>query len=282
MTISAILKQGQEALSDSESPLIDAQVLLCNVLNVERTHLYKAPEENIPDQQQEKFFTQIEKRRHGTPISHLTGRCEFWSLDLTVNENTLIPRPETEHLVEAALAIINQGNIKHIADLGTGTGAIALSLGTEIVDRFPDCQIVATDISSEALAVATKNLKKLQIKNITLRQGNWCQALGDSLFDLIVSNPPYIAEEHHCLTEGDVQHEPILALKSGADGLQAIREIIQTVPDNMNPDAWLILEHGYDQKQPVQKLLKDRGFKEIDTIKDYANLDRVTLGQWPS
>lgn len=280
-TIATLLADGQKSLSHLESPLIDAQVLLCHVLGVDRSYFYKSPEEIISEQQQKKYFDLIEKRRQGTPVSHLTGQREFWSLDLKVSKNTLIPRPETEHLVEAALNIINQGKTKHIADLGTGTGAIALSLATEIAKTFPDCQVIATDISSEALEVADHNLKNLQLKNVTLKKGDWCEALGNSMFDLIISNPPYIAENHSCLTEGDVRHEPMLALKSGTDGLNAIREIINHAPDSMNPDAWLILEHGYDQKDAIQRLLQYRGFLIIETQQDYANLDRITLGQWP-
>ena len=280
MTISALLDQGQKVLSDTESPLIDSQVLLCHVLDVDRSYLYKAPEELVSEKKQKNYTVQIKKRQQGTPVSHLTGHREFWSLDLKVTMNTLIPRPETEHLVEAALAIINLGSIKHIADLGTGTGAIALSLASEIANVFPDCQIVATDISPQALAIARENLEKYQLKNIELRLGNWCEALGDSMFDLIVSNPPYITRDHPCLNQGDVQHEPMLALKSGTDGLNAIRQIIDSVPDSMNTNAWLILEHGYDQKKAVQKLLQNRGFQKIETLKDYANLDRITLGQW--
>ncbi len=280
-SIAALLVQGQKSLSSSESPFIDAQVLLCHVLDVDRSYFYKSPEEIIPEQQQKEYSDLIEKRHEGIPVSHLTGQREFWSLDLNVSKDTLIPRPETEHLVEAALTIINQGKIKQIADLGTGTGAIALSIGTEISTTSPDCQIIATDISVEALEVADQNLQKLELKNVTLKKGSWCEALGDSKFDLIVSNPPYIAEDHPCLSEGDVQHEPVLALTSGADGLNAICEIIQNAPVSMNSEAWLILEHGYDQKETIQKLFRSRGFQMIETRQDYANLDRITLGQWP-
>ena len=280
-SIADLLAQGQKSLSNSGSPIIDAQVLLCHVLNVDRSYFYKSPEEIIPLQQQKKYSELIAKRQQGIPVSHLTGRRAFWSLDLYVSKNTLIPRPETEHLVKAALMIINQRKIKRVADLGTGTGAIALSIAKEISTTFPDCQIVATDISSEALKVADQNLKNLNLKNVTLRQGSWCEALGGAKFDLIVSNPPYIAESHPCLNEGDVQHEPLLALTSGVNGLDAIRELIQNAPDSMNPDAWIILEHGYDQKPPVQQLLRDGGFQLIETRQDYANLDRITLGQLP-
>ncbi len=280
MSISALLQQAKNSLSDSESPLIDAQILLCHVLDVDRSYFYKAPEEIIPEQLQKKYSDLIEKRCQGIPVAHLTGQREFWSLNLNVSKNTLIPRPETEHLVEAALEIINQGKIEHIADLGTGTGAIALSLGVELSKSFPDCQIIGTDISSDALQIADQNLIKLQLKNVTLIEGSWCEALGNSMFDLIVSNPPYIAENHHCLVEGDVQHEPILALTSGADGLDAIREIIMNISNSMNSEAWLILEHGYDQKEAIQELLRERGFQKIETRQDYANLDRISLGQW--
>ena len=278
VTISTLLKQGQNALFDSDSPMIDTQILLCHVLRVDRSYLYKAPEEVIPDQYVQTFLQQIEQRRCGIPIPHLTGHREFWSLDLKVNQNTLIPRPDTEHLVEAALNIIKREHVRYISDLGTGSGAIALAIAHESTD----IQVVATDISSEALDIARQNLEALQLKNVIFKQGDWCEALDGDMFDLIVSNPPYIAENHPCLQEGDVQFEPMLALKSGVDGLNSIRKIIQQAPDHLNTDAWLIIEHGYDQKKSVQKLFKDRGFQAIEIRQDYANLDRLTLGQWPA
>ncbi|MFK8068236.1 MAG: peptide chain release factor N(5)-glutamine methyltransferase [Gammaproteobacteria bacterium] len=274
-SIATLLKQGQKKLAGSESPQIDAQVLLCHVLDIDRSYLYKSPEEIISDQKQKQFFDLIEKRVAGIPVSHLTGHREFWSLDLLVDRNTLVPRPETEHLVELANSLITKHSIKTIADLGTGSGAIALSIAAE----NPDCEILATDISAEALEITTENIIQLQLKNIKLQHGRWCDALGNSRFDLVVSNPPYIADNHPCLKQGDVQHEPLLALTSGSDGLDAIREIIQTIPDHINTSGWLVLEHGYDQKQAVQQLLDRNGFRAIETLQDYANLDRVTFGQ---
>ncbi len=281
-SVSTLLRQGQIALAESSSPLIDVQILLCHVLEVDRSYLYMAPEETVPAIQENEFRTLIAQRQIGTPISHLTGRRDFWSLNLKVNEHTLIPRPETEHLVEAALSIIQKGQVSRIADLGTGSGAIALAIGNEIESSFPRCQIIATDISEEALLIAAENLKTSKLKNVSLKQGRWCEAFdADAKFDLIVSNPPYVAEGHHLLDEGDVRFEPQLALTSGRDGLDAIREIIQTAPDNMQPNAWLMFEHGYDQKQAIQQLFLQRGFQAIETTQDYANLDRVTIGQWP-
>ncbi len=275
-SISALLEQGQTILSDSVSPLIDTQILLCHVLKVDHSYLYKAPEEMISAQSIQTFMELIEQRRQGIPVSYLTGHREFWSLDLKVDLNTLIPRPETEHLVEAALNTIEQGSIRNILDLGTGTGAIALSIAHE----YPNCIVIATDISSKALDVARQNLIALQLNNVIFKQGDWCEALDGDRFDLIVSNPPYIAEDHSCLREGDVQFEPVLALKSGPDGLDAIRKIIEQAPDHLNSDGWLILEHGYDQKESVQQLFSEKGFQAIETLQDYAGLDRVTLGQW--
>ncbi len=276
-SIATLLEQGQKKLYGSESPQIDAQVLLCHVFNIDRSYLYKYPEEIISDQKQKQFSDLVEKRVSGIPIAHLTGHREFWSLDLFVDQNTLIPRPETEHLVALANSLLTKHSIKTIADLGTGSGAIAVSIATE----NSDCEILATDIFEDTLKVTAKNIDQLQLKNIKLQQGHWCEALGLSSFDLIVSNPPYIADDHSCLKQGDVQYEPLLALTSGPDGLDAIREIIQETPEHLNKNGWLVLEHGYDQKQTVQKLLDSRGFRAIETLQDYANLDRVTLGQWP-
>lgn len=280
--ISTLLRQGQEVLSESASPLIDAQILLCQVLEVDRSYLYMSPEELVSEPLKEEFLALIKQRQQGLPIAHLTGQRDFWSLNLKVSEHTLIPRPETEHLVEIALTMIQKGKIKNIADLGTGTGAIALSIASEISTSFPNGHITATDISEEALLVAAENLKQTKLKNVSLKKSSWFSALDkNTKFDLIVSNPPYIVEGHSCLEEGDVRFEPRQALTSGADGLDAIREIIQDAPDYLNVNAWLMFEHGYDQKEATQQLFKERGFQAVETIQDYANLDRVTIGQWP-
>ncbi len=279
MTVSALIELGRKSLIHSDTALLDAQVLLCHVLGVDRSYLYKAPEEKVPDHVRQAYQKLVNQRQQGVPVSYLTGNKEFWSLDLKVDKYTLIPRPETELLVEIALEIIHQQSIRSIADLGTGTGAVALALASEIRKDFPDCSIIATDISPEALEIAKENMENLEINNLILKQGNWCKALDDTRLDLIVSNPPYIAENHSCLKEGDVRYEPMLALKSGSDGLNAIREIIHTAPEHLNPGGWLLLEHGHDQKQAIHELLGREDFHKVETRRDYAGLDRVTLAQ---
>lgn len=280
MTISALLKQGQQALSDSKSARLDAQILLCKVLNVDRSYLYRSSEKTVSHDIKEQFLSCLEQRRRGIPVSHLTGHREFWSLDLKVNEHTLIPRPETEQLVEAALDIIRTHDVSRILDLGTGSGAIAIAIATELSKMQRASQITATDISDLALTVAQDNIQRHKLKNIRLIQGDWYQSVVGQSFDLIVSNPPYIACQHPCLQEGDVQYEPLLALSSGMDGLDAIHILITHAPEHLIYKGWLIFEHGYDQKKAVQQLLNNVGFQNIHTLKDFAGHDRITLGQW--
>ena len=280
MTISALLEQGQQALNNSESASLDAQILLCKVLKVDRSYLYRSPEKTVPHEIQEQFLSCLEQRRRGIPVSHLTGHREFWSLDLKVNEHTLIPRPETEQLVEAALDIIRTHDVSRILDLGTGSGAIAIAIATELSKMQRVSQITATDISDLALTVAQENIQRHNLKNIRLIQGDWYQSVVGQSFDLIVSNPPYIASQHPCLQESDVQHEPLLALSSGMDGLDAIHILITHAPDHLNHKGWLIFEHGYDQKIAAQQLLNNIGFQNICTLNDFAGHDRITLGQW--
>lgn len=280
MTISALLEEGQQALSNSESARLDTQILLCKVLNVDRSYLYRSPEKTVSHEIQEQFLSCLEQRRRGIPVSHLTGHREFWSLDLKVNEHTLIPRPETEQLVEAALDIIRTHDVSRILDLGTGSGAIAIAIATELSKMQRVSQITATDISDLALTVAQENIQRHKLKNIKLNQGDWYQSVVGQSFDLIVSNPPYIASQHPCLQESDVQYEPLLALSSGMDGLDAIHILITHAPDHLNHKGWLIFEHGYDQKIAAQQLLNNIGFQNICTLNDFAGHDRITLGQW--
>lgn len=258
------------------NPELESRLLLCHILRQPLSHLYAWPEKALESQQLSAYNTLIEKRCNGTPVAHLTGAREFWSLTLKVTPDTLIPRPETELLVERALAHLDDHTNAQVADLGTGSGAIAAALASE----RPDWQITASDRSAAALRVAQENFRQLQLNNITCLQGDWYQALPEGArFDLIVSNPPYIEEDDPHLSRGDLPSEPRDALASGPDGLDAIRRIIRPAPDHLQPHGWLLLEHGFEQGEAVRQLLTEAGFQQISTHKDLAGLERVTEGR---
>jgi len=225
------------------------------------------------------FEASVKRRVEGEPIAYILGHREFYGLDLKVTPATLIPRPDTEVLVEAALAKIPLEQSTRILDLGTGTGAIALA----IARNRPHAILTAVDASAEALAVAHENALLLHISNVRFVLSNWFEALneedGSGKYDIIVSNPPYIATGDVHLEQGDLRFEPSTALASGSDGLDDIRRIIKASPAYLQPDGWLMLEHGYDQSTNVSKLLKIFNFNKIDTAKDLANIDRVTFGK---
>jgi release factor glutamine methyltransferase len=223
------------------------------------------------------FETLVARRVAGEPVAYLTGRRGFWSFDLTVTPATLIPRVETELLVELALARLPRDREPRIADLGTGSGAIALALAHE----RPRARVVATDASDAALAVARDNAIALGIDNIDLRRGDWLAALSGERFDLIASNPPYIASDDPHLGVGDLRHEPAAALASGCDGLDAIRVIVRDAPAHLVTDGWLLLEHGLEQGRAVRDLLHAAGFVDVATEHDLEGRDRVTLGRMP-
>jgi release factor glutamine methyltransferase len=206
-------------------------------------------------------------------VAYLIGRRSFWTLDLTVTPATLIPRPETELLVELALARLPSGSVGRVADLGTGSGAIALAIAHE----RPDLAVVATDASSAAVAVARGNAGANALRNVEFREGSWFEPLAGERFDLIASNPPYIAEGDPHLAS--LQHEPALALTSGADGLDAIREIVAAAPGHLQPGGWLLLEHGWDQGNAVRALLQAADFVEVSTARDLEGRDRIGLGR---
>jgi release factor glutamine methyltransferase len=206
------------------------------------------------------------------------GYRDFWNLRLQVSPATLIPRPETELLVEVALeklATLSSQTVS-VLDLGTGTGAIALALAQE----RPDIQLLAVDASTAALDIARSNAQLNQINNVSFVQSNWFSELPSQRFDLIVSNPPYIEQNDPHLTQGDVRFEPISALASGLDGLDDIRHIIQHAPAWLNPQGWLLLEHGYNQGQAVSTLMLKRGLQNVQCLPDWAGIERVNLGQW--
>ncbi|WP_047515654.1 peptide chain release factor N(5)-glutamine methyltransferase [Methylophilus sp. Q8] len=255
---------------------MEAQILLMHVLNVNRAWLIAHATDNLTDMSITKVESLLQRRLQGEPVAHILGSREFFGLALKVTPDTLIPRPDTETLVEAALAKVN-GRIR-VLDLGTGTGAIALA----IARHAPACEVVAVDASASALAVAAENAATLQLSNVQFLASNWFAALPAHKFDLIVSNPPYIETDDPHLLQGDLRFEPISALASGADGLQDIRQIVAEAPGYLNAGGWLLLEHGYNQAEAVQQLYHAARFEQIQTLQDLGGNPRVTLAQWPT
>ena len=254
---------------------VDAEWLLAHVLERPRGWLYAHADDSVDASVRDRFEALVERRAAGEPVAYLTGTRGFWTLDLHVTADTLIPRVETELLVELALARLPANQDCHVADLGTGSGAIALAIASE----RPRARVVAIDASAAALDVARRNAADLGIRTVDFRQGDWCAALGDATFDLVASNPPYLAEDDAHRTLGDLRHEPEAALVSGGDGLDAIRSIVANVMAHLRPGGWLLLEHGWEQGDAVRALLVDAGFADVATQQDLEDRDRVTLGR---
>jgi len=248
--------------------------LLQAVLQVNRAHLLTHPERLLAADQYARYMDLFELRLEGEPIAYLLGEREFFGLNFEVSPATLIPRPETELLVELALERIPPHGAFRVLDLGTGSGAIALS----IAHTRPDSQVVAVDASAAALEVAQFNTQRLAPGNVRLLQSDWYSALHGERFDLIVSNPPYVAADDVHLAQGDVRFEPLTALTSGADGLEDIRRIIAQAKEHLDVDGWLLLEHGYDQAAQVRALLQQAGFTEVFSARDLAGIERVSGG----
>ncbi|WP_279496727.1 peptide chain release factor N(5)-glutamine methyltransferase [Aeromonas veronii] len=268
-------------LAGGESPRADADVLLCHLLGCRRSYLMTWPERELDAAQQATLQTWLARRLNGEPIAHLVGEREFWSLPLKVSPATLIPRPDTEVLVEQALTRIPQGPCA-VLDLGTGTGAIALALKSE----RPEIDVWAVDRMVDATALARENSAALGLP-IEVRDGSWFEPLGEPdrdetpRFAVIVSNPPYIDGADPHLEQGDVRFEPRSALVADDAGLADIRHIVAHAPAYLLTDGWLLLEHGWDQGEAVRQLLRDGGYREVATVRDYGDNDRVTLGLCP-
>ena len=259
---------------DTGSARIEVQSLLQTVLRVDRAYLLSHPEQSLDTDQHERFKVLLERRLCGEPIAYLLGVREFYGLTFNVTPATLIPRPDTELLVEQVLQRMPHQGLCRVLDLGTGSGAIALS----IAHARPDADMTATDASAAALEVAQSNAQRLNIRNVRLLQSDWFLALGDEQFDIIVCNPPYIAANDVHLAQGDLRFEPRTALVSGTDGLDDIRRICKQAKAHLNPNGWLIFEHGYDQAAQVRVLLEQSGFGEIFTARDLSGIERVSGG----
>ena len=268
-------------LAEGESPRADADVLLCHLLGCRRSYLMTWPERELDAAQQATLQGWLVRRLNGEPIAHLVGEREFGSLPLKVSPATLLPRPDTEVLVEQALTRIPQGPCA-VLDLGTGTGAIALALKSE----RPEIDVWAVDRMADAAALARENSAALELP-IEVRDGSWFEPLGEPdrdetpRFAVIVSNPPYIDGADPHLEQGDVRFEPRSALVADDAGLADIRHIVAHAPAYLLPDGWLLLEHGWDQGEAVRQLLRDGGYREVATVRDYGDNDRVTLGLCP-
>lgn len=274
-TIAQLLKLGREILTPvTATASLDSELLLADALGRSRSHLYAWPQRPVAAHQCERFLQLLQRRRQGEPVAYLLGRREFWSRQFRVAPGVLIPRPETELLVEQALPRIPERDEWQIADLGTGSGAIAVTLGLE----RPAARIVATDISPQALALARTNAVSLGARNVTLVRSDWASALPQDRFDLIVSNPPYIAMDDPHL-QGEIRFEPATALVAGKDGLAAYRRLIPQAHACLKPKGWLLLEHGHTQAEAVARLLEQTGFTDIHCHHDLQGHPRVTQAQ---
>lgn len=276
MRIDELLKGAiQRLYSISETAQLDAQLLLAHVLAVSTSYFYTWPEKEVSAADISRFNGLLERRESGEPVAYLLGQQSFWSLNLEVAPCTLIPRADTERLVEVALSVLDIGDVNRILDLGTGTGAIALSLASE----RPRSTVVGVDLVEESVALAKRNAIRNQLSNATFIQSSWFEALEGNLFDLIVSNPPYIDPDDEHLSQGDVRFEPKSALVADNHGMADIEYIIQVSPRFMKQGAYLMFEHGYDQAIAVQKCFVEAGFIAVESFQDLGGNDRVTIGR---
>ena len=277
VTVKTLLHEAETALAQQPTPRLDAEVLLSHVMGSDRSRLYACPENEVVTNQLVTFGDLVKKRSAGWPIAYLTGVREFWSLDLGVNEHTLVPRPETECAVEVALARLPRGSSSDVLDLGTGSGAIALAIASE----RPEASVIAIDISREALGQASLNAESLGIKNVTFMHGSWFDGIKEKKFDLVISNPPYVESGDPLLLSSDIRYEPKLALDGGEDGLDAYREIIPVASLWLRSGGHLVLEHGFDQAQAIAALLSAHDFQAPGCQKDYAGHERVSYAIRP-
>lgn len=270
-TVRSLLAEAQAALS-GEDARSEAEWLLAHALGVDRAWLIAHRDDAVAPALAGQARCCVSRRVAGEPVAYIGGHRGFHAIDLALTPDVLIPRPETELLVELALQRIPQSEKVDISDLGTGSGAIALA----IARARPQACVLATDASAAALDVARGNAQRLGLRNVEFAQGDWCAALGARRFDLIASNPPYIAQSDAHLRQGDLRFEPRMALVSGVDGLDAIRTIVRDAPEYLNAGGWLLLEHGFDQGAAVRALLQQSGFAEVFTARDLEGRERVS------
>lgn len=271
-SIESLLKWATAHLNDSESPALDARLLLCHCLECNQAYLLTWPDKVIDTTLTDQYRKLIEQRAEGHPVAHLLGYRDFWTLRLRTNPSTLIPRPETELLVEQAL-VFELPHKARVLDLGTGTGAIALALASE----KPDWQVTGVDFQSEAVELAKTNGSENSLSHVRFEQSDWFSALNGESFDLIVSNPPYVEDDSKYLNQGDVRFEPLSALTSGTDGLNDIRRICRSLAPFLNANGWVLFEHGNTQAEAVQQILRESGLSKIASRKDLNQQPRITF-----
>jgi release factor glutamine methyltransferase len=277
VNVRQLLAEGRQALADADVPALEAELLLGHVLGRGRAWFYANPEFIVTGADATGYRALLQRRRDGEPVAYLTGVREFWSLDLRVTPDVLIPRPETELLVDTALKRIPTVEACRVADLGTGSGAVALAIAVE----RPSCEVHATELSAAALAVARANAERLLPGRIVFHRGSWCEPL-EGAFQLIVSNPPYVERDDPHLSRGDCRFEPRAALTPGDDGLAAIRAIANQAASALEPGGWLAFEHGFDQGEASRALLGKLGYEDVETHRDLAGIERVTSGRRPA
>ena len=274
MRLDSAIADATKRLEDiSDSARLDAEILLCQTIDMPRSYLFSHPEDELDELTRQRFETVLQRRLQGEPMSYISGVKEFWSRELLVSPATLVPRPETELLVELALREIPRETDWQVLDLGTGSGAIAIALATE----RPFAHITATDISNDALAVAAENVRQNDLANVSCLQGSWSQPVSGRTFNLIVSNPPYVRDDDEALQQ--LSFEPLSALASGADGLRDIRLLAAECVPLLQDQGWLMLEHGADQQGDVANILSAAGWGDIACHNDLAGKPRVTVAR---
>lgn len=277
MTISDALKFAQQRFNSiSDTARLDAECLLGFALNQSDVFLRTWPDASLDSAQLDIFCALVKRRERGEPVAYILGQKQFWSLDLKVTADTLIPRPETELLVEQVLHLAAQRPVDTLLELGTGSGAIAIALASEFAKQSGNTKIIATDISQRALSIAKENAEQHQ-QSIEFIQSDWFDSIAQQQFDLIVSNPPYIERADRHLSQGDVRFEPLTALVSGDNGLQAIGHIIQTARKWLKPGGGLLLEHGYNQAEAVRYLFSENGYCQVGSLKDLSQNERISF-----
>jgi len=280
MNIKALIATAQDSLIGAlalgpQQARFEAQLLLQNILQVNRAWLFTHENDAMRPDIHAGFEVLLKRRLSGEPVAYILGRREFYGLEFTVTPDTLVPRPDTETLVEAALEKIPASQTCTMLDLGTGSGAIAIA----IARHRPQAKVTAVDQSQKALAIAQGNAKRLEVANVQFVLSDWFTALSGQTFDVIVSNPPYIARHDPHLNQGDLRFEPTSALAAGEDGLDCIRQIINRAEEHLNPEGWLMFEHGYEQAEKVAQLLKSANFDSVRSVADLSGILRVTLGK---
>jgi len=277
-SVGEALAGARAALSSGDADgRLEAQLLLGHVLGRNRAWLMAHDGDALGENERHRLDALVRRRAAGEPIAYILGRREFWSLDLLVTPAVLVPRADTESLVERALALIEIGRAATVCDLGTGSGAVAIAIARE----RPRATVFASDASAPALAVAAANVRRLAPGRVALWRGNWLEAVAGACVDLLVSNPPYVAANDAHLARGDLPHEPRDALAAGRDGLDALRDIVAQAPRCLRPGGWLALEHGAAQGATVQALFRRSGFRQVATHRDLGDHERVTAGCLP-